>query len=155
MITLPSNQIRLHNGQPYTGMPVGGVHNWNYHDTTWSETKMTPDLWKFRFDAIKSRSVPAPINSGVELQSAYHWLVVADQQVIKTSKDDYQTVMAGLKFKLGHKRPYWKMFSYGYKSQVPYKQKVINSLTQVIERLQQEVQAELDQDIGNLLLDSY
>ena len=152
---MPSDQIRLHNGQIYSGMPVGGVHNWNYHDTAWSETKMTPELWKFRFDAIKSRTVPAPINSGVEVKSAYHWLVVADQQVIKISKDDYQTAMQGLKFKIGHKRPYWKKFSYGYKGQIPYKQKVINSLLQVVEQLQQEVQAELGQDIGNLLLDSY
>lgn len=149
------NDMKLHAGQQYTGMPVGRTHNWDYHHADWTETKMTPDLWKFRFDAIKSRSVPAPTGSGVELQSAYHWLVVADQQVIKTSKDDYQTAMQGLKFKIGHKRPYWKKFSYGYKGQIPYKQKVINSLLQVVEQLQQEVQAELGQDIGNLLLDSY
>jgi len=152
---MPFDDIKNHFGQQYSGMTVGRTHNWMYHNADWVETKKTPELWQFKFNAIKSRTVPAPIGSGVPLQSAYHWLVVADQQAIKTSADDYQTIMQGLKFKIGHKRPYWKQFSYGYNGQIPYKQKVINSLTQVIEQLESEVQAELDQSPVNLLLNSF
>ena len=149
------DDMKLHNGKPYTGMPVGRTHNWVYHNADWMETKMTPDLWKFRFDANKSRHVPAPVGSGAQLQTGYHWLVIGDQLVIKTNKDDYQTTMQGLKFKVGHKRPHWKMYSYGYNGQVPYKQKVIGYLTQAIIQLQQEVQDELEKGQVNLLLDSF
>jgi len=149
------DDMKTFNGQQYTGMPVGRTHNWDYHHADWMETKMTPNLWKFRFDATKSRHVPAPVGSGAELQTGYHWLVLADQQVIKTSKDDYQTTMQGLKFKVGHRRPRWKMYSYGYSGQVPYKQKVISYLTQAIIKLSKEVQDELERGQADLLLDSF
>jgi hypothetical protein len=60
---------------------------------------------------------------------------MADQQVTKTTKDDYQTVMQGLKFKIGHKRPYWKNWSYGYEDQQTYRQKVIGILQSTLQQL--------------------
>ncbi len=36
--------------------------------------------------------------------------------------------MEGLKYKIGHKRPYWKGFSYTYKDQKSYRQKLIEIL---------------------------
>src|SRR4030066_185959 len=72
----------------------------------WDETKVTPDLWKIRFRSLKSRQTPAPEGSGVPLKTSYHWFIMADQQVTKTAKDDYQTVMQGLRFKVGGKRHY-------------------------------------------------
>lgn len=149
------DDMKIHNGQQYTGMPIGRTHNWDYHNADWMETKIKPDLWRFRFNAVKSRHVPAPEGSGAELQTGYHWLVIADQQVLKTSTDDYQTAMQGIKFKVGHKRPHWKMYSYGYNGQVPYKQKVIEYLTQTIIQLTKEVEDELDRNQVNLLLDSF
>ena len=40
--------------------------------------------------------------------------------------------MKGLKFKLGHKRPYWKTFSYNYPEQQTYKEKIITILEEIL-----------------------
>jgi hypothetical protein len=84
---------------------------------------------------MKSRKTPAPEGSGVPLKTSYHWYIMADQQVVKTTKDDYQTEMQGLKFKIGHKRPYWKNWSYGYEGQPTYRQKLIGILQSTLQRL--------------------
>jgi hypothetical protein len=129
-------------GQSYTGMPVGRSHHWNYPNGDWEETKVTPDLWKIRFRSLKSRQTPAPEGSGVPLNTAYHWFIMADQQVTKTTKDDYQTEMQGLKFKIGHKRPYWKKWSYGCADQLTYRQKLINALQSTLQQLRLEEEYE-------------
>src|SRR4030067_2513030 len=53
-----------------------------------------------------------------------------------------QTVMQGLKFKVGHKRPYWKNWSYGYEDQQTYRQKVIGILQSTLQQLLLEEAAE-------------
>jgi len=58
--------------------------------------------------------------------------------VIKVSKDEYETAMQGVKFKIGHKRPYWKGFSYTYKDQKSYRQRLIEILRDTLLRLEQE-----------------
>jgi hypothetical protein len=129
------DDMKSFNGQKYTGMPVGLSHHWNYPNGEWEETKVSPDLWKIRFTSMKSRKTPAPEGSGVPLKTSYHWYIMADQQVVKTTKDDYQTVMRGLKFKIGHKRPYWKNWSYGYEGQPTYRQKLIGILQSALQQL--------------------
>lgn len=134
--------MKTFNGQKYTGMPVGLSHHWNYPNGDWEETKISPDLWKIRFSSLKTRKTPAPEGYGVPLKTSYHWYIMADQQVTKTTKDDYQTVMQGLKFKVGHKRPYWKNWSYGYEGQQTYRQKVIGILQSALQQLLLEEAAE-------------
>jgi hypothetical protein len=46
--------------------------------------------------------------------------------------------MHGLKYKIGHKRPYWKGFSYTYKDQKSYRQKLIEILRETLLKLEQE-----------------
>ena len=46
--------------------------------------------------------------------------------------------MKGVKFKIGHKRPHWKSFSYAYPEQISYKERVINILEQILKKLKEE-----------------
>ena len=47
----------------------------------------------------------------------YHWLVVANQRVRKIDADCYDTIMQGMKFKVGYKKPNWQDYSYTYPEQ--------------------------------------
>ncbi len=129
------DDMKSFNGQNYTGMHVGLSHHWNYPNGEWEETKVAPDVWKIRFTSLKSRKTPAPEGSGVPLKTSYHWYIMADQMVTKTTKDDYQTMMEGLKFKIGHKRAYWKNWSYGYEGQPTYRQRLIGILQSALQQL--------------------
>lgn len=129
------DDLKNFNGQKYTGMQVGLSHHWNYPNGEWEETKVAPDVWKIKFTSLKSRKTPAPEGSGVPLKTSYHWYILADQMVTKMTKDDYQTAMEGLKFKIGHKRAYWKNWSYGYEGQPTYRQKLISILQGALQQL--------------------
>ncbi len=48
------------------------------------------------------------------------------------------TSMKGVKFKIGHKRPYWKTFSYNYPEQLSYKERVIKILEEILLELKKE-----------------
>lgn len=126
------------NGKKYTGMSVGGEHHWQYPDGVWDERKISPDAWSFKFTSLKQRVKAAPVGSGVPLGTGYHWYIVADQKVEKIDADTYTTVMQGAKFKIGHKRPYWRGFSYSYPGQMSYRQKVIEVLKETIRDLERQ-----------------
>lgn len=130
------DDTKVFNGRCYSGMPVGGAHIWNYPHGLWEETKITPDQWRIKFSSVKCRTNPAPEGSGAPLGTGYHWYIMADQCVKKVSKDEYQTLMEGLKFKIGHRRPYWKNWSYTYPEQPTYRQKLIGILRQTLQQLE-------------------
>jgi len=129
------NSLKNHNNKIYTGMKIGGSHLWNYNDGKWNETKMAPDRWTFNFNSLKTRTHAAPINSGANIQTKYHWYIVADQIATKIDSNSYMTSMKGVKFKVGHKRPHWKTFSYNYPEQESYKKRVIKILETALEGL--------------------
>lgn len=124
------------NGKKYSGMSIGAKHHWDYPDGKWNETKIGPQEWKLEFRATKRRNKPAPKGSGAKLGTKYHWCIIADQMSVKKDKDSYQTVMKGRKIKIGHKRPYWRQFSYGYPEQKSYKEKVAEYLRKVADRVE-------------------
>jgi hypothetical protein len=132
------DELKHFQGKIYTGMRVGKVHHWNYDDGHWYEKKISPDEWQIRFNSIKTRTHMAPSNSGAKVGTKYHWYIVADQIATKLDKDTYDTRLKGLKFKVGHKRPNWKSFSYNYSEQLSYKEKVIEILERVLEGLKNE-----------------
>ncbi len=138
------NAIKKYKDKVYTGMSIGGSHNWNYNNGKWFEVKNAPDIWKFTFDCVKKRAIPAPEKSGVNVQTKYHWFIVANQFATKLDNDSYSTHMSGVKFKLGHKRPYWRDFSYKYPEQTPYKEKVIAILQDIIDKLKNDKYGYLD-----------
>lgn len=98
------NEFKEYEGQHYTGMRVGRSHKWNYDAGIWRETKITPDLWELSYAVTKRRAGHAPEGSGVPVGTGYHWYILAHQNVFKQNANDYTTAMAGLKFKLAHKR---------------------------------------------------
>ena len=126
------DEVKLYNGQVYTGMLVGGSHDWLYEDGRWHETKVAPDKWEFSFKSLKHRSHAARENTGAANGTIYHWYIIADQFATKLDSDSYQTKMTGVKFKVGHKRPYWRKFSYDYEDQQTYNERVIQILMEIL-----------------------
>lgn len=98
------NEFKEYEGQRYTGMKIGRSHKWHYDRGDWKETKITPDLWQIGYAVTKRRAGRAPEGSGVPVGTAYHWYVLAHQNVAKISANDYTTSLTGLKFKIAHKR---------------------------------------------------
>ena len=98
------NEFKLHDGKQYTGMRVGGSHKWNYDQGDWIETKITPELWRISYAVTKRRAGKAPEGTGVPVGTAYHWYIMAHQEVKKLNANDYSTELTGLKYKLAHKR---------------------------------------------------
>lgn len=131
------DSLKDYKGKTYTGMKIGKSHLWNYTDGKWFETKTAPDRWKIKFDSIKTRTHQAPVNSGAKVQTKYHWYIIADQIATKLDANSYMTSMSGVKFKIGHKRPKWKTFSYNYPEQLSYKQHVIKILEHILKKLKE------------------
>ncbi|MBY9012185.1 MAG: hypothetical protein KGD70_07415 [Candidatus Lokiarchaeota archaeon] len=132
------DKLKDYNGQIYTGMKIGGTHKWHYNNGKWLETKVAPDQWTFNFQSIKTRFQSAPMNSGAKLNTKYHWYMIADQIASKLDANSYLTNMKGIKFKIGHKRPNWKTFSYNYPEQESYKDRIIKILEKTLENLKNE-----------------
>ncbi len=132
------NILKKFEDQIYTGMKIGGSHNWLYNNGKWIETKKAPDRWTINFDCVKTRTHSAPINSGANVGTKYHWYIIADQIATKIDSNSYMTSMKGVKFKIGHKRPNWKTFSYNYPEQASYKERVIEILEHILKKLKEE-----------------
>lgn len=122
------NMFKKYKDKVYTGMKIGGFHSWNYNNGKWSETKLNPEKWNINFESLKTRTRPAPANTGASVGTQYHWYILADQFVSKLDANSYSTNMNGVKFKIGHKRPHWQAFSYEYPEQESYKGKLIRIL---------------------------
>ena len=98
------NQFKEFNGKQYTGMTIGRSHKWHYDKGDWKETKITPDLWEIYYAVTKRRVGHAPEGSGVPVGTAYHWYIMAHQDVRKLNANDYSTSLSGFKYKVAHKR---------------------------------------------------
>jgi hypothetical protein len=98
------NRYKEYEGRQYTGMAIGRSHKWYYDKGEWKETKITPDLWEISYVVTKRRAGHAPEGSGAAVGTAYHWYIIAHQDVKKLNADDYSTALSGLKFKVAHKR---------------------------------------------------
>ena len=129
------NSLKSYYNKKYSGMRVGGSHYWNYNNGKWYETKEAPDRWSLKFNSLKTRVNPAPNNSGASINTKFHWYIIADQIATKIDSNSYMTSMNGVKFKIGHKRPYWRAFSYNYPEQVPYKERIIKILEETLAEL--------------------
>lgn len=119
-------------------MKIGGSHDWNYNNGKWFETKRAPDRWSIKFNSLKTRAHSAPMNTGANIGTKYHWYLMADQIATKLDNNSYSTSMRGVKFKVGHKRPIWKHWSYQYPEQVAYKDRIINILETILKKLKND-----------------
>jgi hypothetical protein len=129
------NEFKEYEGRKYTGMKIGRSHKWYYDKGEWKEKKITPDLWQINYAVTKRRAGRAPEGSGVPVGTAYHWYVVAHQNVEKLNANDYTTSLAGLKFKVAHRRAENGKWSATPKTQ---RKRMIKFLRDVIADLEQE-----------------
>src|SRR5918911_4315142 len=127
------NEFKEFEGKQYTGMKVGRSHKWYYDKGEWKEKKITPDLWQISYAVTKRRAGRAPEGSGVPVGTAYHWYIVAHQNVEKLNANDYTTSLAGLKFKVAHKRAGTEKWSATPKTQ---RKRMIKFLREVIDDLE-------------------
>jgi hypothetical protein len=129
------NELKEFGGKQYTGMKVGGSHKWYYDKGEWKEKKITPDKWEFTYDVIKRRAGHAPEGSGVPVGTEYHWYILAHQNVRKLDANNYTTSMAGLKYKLAHKRAEKDKWSTTDSAQ---RERLIHILQELIAQLKNE-----------------
>jgi hypothetical protein len=125
-------------GKRYTGMKVGRRHKWRYQPGEWSEQKVTPDKWKFEYAVIKRRAGKAPEGSGAPVGTAYRWYILANQIVTKQDANSYTTEMAGLKYKLAHKRADKESWS---ASEAAQRKRLVQILRELIAELEQPSEA--------------
>lgn len=132
------NDAKSFHGRSYTGMTVGGRHDWHYPDGRWIEEKISPDQWSFQFRSPKRRKRPAPEGSGAPPGTMFHWLVLAHQRVRKVDENTYETFMDGAKWKLAHRRPQWRKWSSEYAEGTPARDRTISILEDTLARLKAE-----------------
>ena len=128
------NQFKEFEGRKYTGMKIGRGHRWKYDAGDWRETKIAPDKWEFTYAVRKRRSGKAPEGSGVPVGTEYHWYILAHQNVRKLDANTYTTAMAGVKYKLAHKRaekPTWSA------SERARRRRLVRILEEMIAELQE------------------
>jgi hypothetical protein len=129
------NQFKEYEGRKYTGMKIGRSHKWHYDKGQWKETKVTPDLWQISYAVRKRRAGHAPEGSGVPVGTEYHWYIAAHQNVQKLNANDYTTSLAGLKFKIAHRRSETGKWSATPQTQ---RKRMIAFLQGVIDELEQQ-----------------
>ena len=130
------NEYKDFEGKKYTGMRVGGTHQWYYDKGEWKEKKIAPDKWEFTYATNKRRAWQAPEGSGVPVGTEYHWYLLAHQNVRKLDANSYTTSMEGLKYKLTHKRAEigkWSSTDYAQK------ERLIQILEGLIDQLKKEM----------------
>ena len=130
------NEYKDFEGKKYTGMRVGGTHQWYYDKGEWKEKKITPDKWEFTYATNKRRAWQAPEGSGVPVGTEYHWYLLAHQNVRKLDANSYTTSMEGLKYKLAYKRAEigkWSSTDYAQK------ERLIQILEGLIDQLKKEI----------------
>jgi hypothetical protein len=132
------DEFKEYEGRKYTGMKIGRSHKWYYDQGAWTEKKVTPDLWQISYAVTKRRAGRAPEGSGVPVGTEYHWYVLAHQNVTKLNANDYMTSLAGLKFKIAHKRADTQKWSASPKAQ---RKRMIAFLRGVIQDLEKASEA--------------
>lgn len=129
------DDFKSYEGRKYTGMKVGRSHKWYYDRGEWKEKKVTPDLWQISYAVTKRRAGKAPEGSGVPVGTEYHWYILAHQNVRKLNANDYTTSMAGMKFKIAHRRAGSEKWSATPKTQ---RKRMIKFLQDVLRDLEKE-----------------
>jgi hypothetical protein len=134
-LTASYDEFKQFEGQRYTGMKIGRSHKWYYDKGEWKEKKVTPDLWEINYAVTKRRAGKAPEGSGVPVGTEYHWYIIAHQNVKKLNANDYSTSLAGMKFKVAHKRAGTEKWSASERAQ---RKRMIKFLQETILELEKQ-----------------
>ena len=129
------DQFKVHEGKRYTGMKIGRGHKWKYDAGDWTEKKVTPDKWEFQYSVVKRRKGRAPEGSGAPVGTAYNWYILGHQIVTKIDANSYTTEMAGLKYKLAHKRADKTTWSASERAQ---RKRLVQILREVIAQIERQ-----------------
>jgi hypothetical protein len=135
------DQFKEYEGRRYTGMKIGRGHKWRYDPGEWTEKKVTPDKWEFQYSVVKRRKGRAPEGSGAPVGTAYDWYILAHQVVTKLDANSYTTEMAGLKYKLAHRRADKTTWSASDRAQ---RRRVI----QILRDMMAQLEAQADEPAG-------
>jgi len=127
-------------------MKVGRRHKWKYDAGDWSEQKVTPEKWDFSYSVVKRRAGRAPEGSGAPVGTAYRWYILADQVVTKLDANSYMTEMAGVKYKLAHKRAEKSSWSASERAQRKQLAKLLREMLAELEAESTETAASGDGD---------
>lgn len=144
------DDLKEFDGRGYTGMTVGGTHQWTYPRGIWKERKVAPDQWEFTFTSTKERERKAPVGSGAPSNTRYHWYILAHQRVRKVDSNSYSTFMTGVKYKLAHRRPTWHRWSNQYPGRPSERETIMAILEEMLDRLRKESRAR-----GNVSLEGF
>jgi len=131
------DDLKTYQGQVYSGRSIGSTHVWDYPHGVWQEQKVAPDRWVFTFRSGKKRARKAPEGSGALPGTQYHWFILAHQRVRKVDQDTYETVMEGVKYKVAHKRPYWRRWSTDYPDNEPEREILVRILENYLAELKE------------------
>ena len=131
------DDVKDHEGERYTGVRVGGRHDWTYPNGRWLERKVSPHMWEIRFASQKQRRHVAPDGSGSEPGTKYHWLIVGHQRVVKQDANSYHTLLEGSKFLIAHQRPRWRRWSSEYPGRPTARRQTIRHLDAVLNGLRE------------------
>jgi hypothetical protein len=129
------DEFKTYEGKRYTGMKIGRGHKWKYDSGDWTERKVTPDKWEFQYSVVKRRKGRAPEGSGAPVGTAYNWYILAHQIVTKIDANSYTTEMAGLKYKLAHKRADKTTWSASDRAQ---RRRIVQILREVIAQIERQ-----------------
>jgi len=131
------DDLKEHGGRTYSGMRVGGRHEWVYPRGIWRETKVAADRWEFTFESFKERMMPSPQGSGAPVDTEFHWYILGHQRVRKVDADTYSTFLEGLKYKVGHRRAHWRRWSTEYPGQATERERLIAIFEDALARLRE------------------
>ena len=106
----------------------------NYDAGVWTEKKVTPDQWQINYAVTKRRVGKAPEGSGVPVGTAYHWYILAHQNVTKLNANAYTTSLTGMKFKLAYRRADKNTWSASTRAQRRQLIKILQQVTRDLER---------------------
>lgn len=95
-------------------MKIGQGHNWKYGTGNWSEVKIAPKKWAFKYKQTKYRKgKKAPPGTGMPVGDTITWSIKAKQRARKVSPNKYQLTMTGIKKQVGYKGRRKKRRYYG------------------------------------------
>src|SRR5438105_1931992 len=135
MPTTSYDKFKEYQGKRYTGMQIGRGHKWQYDAGQWIEKKVTPDKWEFEYSVVKRRKGRAPEGSGAPIGTAYSWYILARQIVTKLDANSYTTEMAGVKYKLAHKRADKATWSASERAQ---RKRLVHILREMIDEIERQ-----------------
>ena len=117
-------------GNPYGFRPGNSRYQWDFLKGKWLERRIDANEHSFVLKARFEKTKDAfPTLTG-DIGTEFRWFVCADQIARKVDDNAFETLMSGLRFLVGYKKPKWKQFSHEYDTSIGYTNRVLEILKQ-------------------------